>query len=244
MYRLVIVDDEKKILDGIAEIFPWNNIGFQVVGRFTSARAALAYLEQEQVDVVMTDISMPDMNGLELTESLKQYPDLLVVLFSSYHDYEYMRAAIKLDTADYLLKPISYEELLACFEHVKETLDKRLPVKEEKPGTYYEEIISRVDEYLQKNYQKGSLTEAAEAVGLSPNYLSKIYKEKSGIGFGESLNRIRMEKAGEMLMNPDYKSYEIAFYVGYDNPKNFARAFKAYFHVSPREYRNGVRGKE
>lgn len=244
VYRLVIVDDEKKILDGIAEIFPWNKIGFQVVGRFTSAGAALAYLEREPVDVVMTDISMPDMNGLELTERLKQYPDLLVVLFSSYHDYEYMRAAIKLEITDYLLKPIHYEELLACFENIKKVLDERQSAQEEKPTSYYEEIISRVDEYLQKNYQKGSLTEAAEVVGLSSNYLSKIYKEKSGIGFGESLNRIRMEKAGEMLLNPEYKSYEIAYYVGYDNPKNFARAFKAYFHVSPREYRNGVRGKE
>ena len=54
MYRLVIVDDEVKILDGIAEIFPWHNIGFQVAARFTSARAALKYLEQERADVVMT----------------------------------------------------------------------------------------------------------------------------------------------------------------------------------------------
>jgi two-component system response regulator YesN len=244
MYRLVIVDDEVKILDGIAEIFPWHNIGFQVAARFTSARAALKYLEQERADVVMTDISMPDMDGLELTEQLKKYPDLIVVLFSSYHDYEYMRSAIKLEIMDYLLKPINYEDLLVCFENIKETLDSRMAVEEEKPLSYYEEIISRVDEYLQENYRRGNLTGAAETVGLSPNYLSKIYKEKSGIGFWESLNKIRMEKAGELLRNPEYKSYEIAYYVGYDNPKNFARAFKSYHHVSPREYRNGIRGKE
>lgn len=244
MYRLVIVDDEKKILDGIAEIFPWNKIGFQVAACFTSAREVLCYLEKEPVDVVMTDISMPDMDGLELSENLKKYPELLVVLFSSYHDYQYMRTALKLNITDYLLKPINYEDLLVCFENVKAELDRRGNVREEEPPSYYAEIISRVDEYLRENYQRANLTGAAEAVGLSPNYLSKIYKEKSGLGFLESLNKIRMEKAGEMLLNPEYKSYEIAFYVGYDNPKNFTRAFKAYYHVSPREYRNGIRGKE
>ena len=60
----------------------------------------------------------------------------------------------------------------------------------------------------------------------------------------EMLTRIRMEKAGELLQDPAYKSYEIAFYVGYDNPKNFTRAFKAYYQVTPREYRNGMRAGE
>ena len=167
-----------------------------------------------------------------------------MVLFSSYHDYKYMRTALKLEVTDYLLKPINYEDLLVCFENIKKLLDHRGNVQEEEPPTYYMEIISRVDEYLRENYQRANLTGAAEAVGLSPNYLSKIYKEKSGLGFSESLNKIRMEKAGEMLLNPEYKGYEIAFYVGYDNPKNFTRAFKAYYHVSPREYRNGIRGKD
>lgn len=241
MYQLVIVDDEEKILDGISELFPWNNIGFNVAARFMDARSALAYIEDNPVDVVMTDISMPDMNGIELTKELKRLPNIEIVLFSSYRDYEYMRAAIQFGTTDYLLKPIRYEELVACFEGIKLKLDKKNSVEVVKPKTYYSEIITRVDEYLINNYQKASLEGAAEAVGLSPNYLSKIYKEKSGSGFLERLNRIKMEKACELLMDPSYKHYEIAFYVGYDNPKNFSRAFKSYFNVSPMEYRNGQR---
>ena len=91
MYRLVIIDDERKILDGIAEIFPWDNIGFQVTGKYTRAKEALKHLEREKVDVVMTDICMPDMNGLELAKELKGHPDILIVIFSSYSDYKYMR---------------------------------------------------------------------------------------------------------------------------------------------------------
>lgn len=241
MYRLVIVDDEEKILEGIADLFPWNNIGFQVVGRFIDAKSALNFIESNAVDVVMTDISMPEMNGIDLTKELKRFSNINIVLFSSYKDYEYMRAAIQCGINDYLLKPIRYDELVACFENIKTKLDEKKVVELPKPKTYYNEIILRVDEYLKNNYQKASLEGAAEAVGLSPNYLSKIYKEKSGSGFLESLNRIKMEKACELLMDPSYKHYEIAFYVGYDNPKNFSRAFKTYFNVSPMEYRNGQR---
>jgi YesN/AraC family two-component response regulator len=241
MYNLVIVDDEEKILDGISELFPWNNIGFQVVARFMDARSALSYIEKNPVDVVMTDISMPDMNGIDLTRELKRFADINIVLFSSYKDYEYMRAAIQFGISDYLLKPIRYDELVACFEKIRLKLDEKNVAEAPKPKTYYDEIIKLVDEYLVNNYQKASLEGAAEAVGLSPNYLSKIYKEKSGSGFLERLHKIKMEKACELLMNPAYKHYEIAFYVGYDNPKNFSRAFKAYFNVSPMEYRNGHR---
>ncbi len=241
MYRLVIVDDEEKILDGISQLFPWNNIGFQVVARFTDAFSALSYAEGNPVDVVMTDISMPEMNGIGLTKELLRFPDIKIVIFSSYRDYEYMRAAIRYGISDYLLKPIRYEELVACFDNIRIQLDEKYKVVNDRPKTYYEEIIKRVDNYLLNNYQKASLEGAAETVGLSPNYLSKIYKEKSGSGFMEKLNRIRMEKASELLMDPNYKSYEIAFYVGYDNPKNFSRAFKTYYNVSPMDYRNGIR---
>lgn len=241
MYQLVIVDDEEKILEGISGLFPWNNIGFDVVARFQDARSALTYIKNHPVDVVMTDISMPVMNGIELTRELKSFLDIQIVLFSSYKDYEYMRAAIHCGINDYLLKPIRYDELVICFENIRIRLDAKSTVDVTKPKTYYSEIILRVDEYIMKNYQKASLEGAAEAVGLSPNYLSKIYKEKSGSGFLESLNRIKMEKACELLLDPSYKHYEIAFFVGYDNPKNFSRAFKTYFNVSPMEYRNGLR---
>ena len=75
-------------------------------------------------------------------------------------------------------------------------------------------------------------------VGMSSGYLSKIFKEKAGIGFQEYLTEVRMKKACELLDNIQFKSYDVAFYVGYDNPKNFSRAFKTYYGITPKEYRN------
>lgn len=244
MYKLIIVDDEKIIVDGIREIFPWNNIGFEVAGGFTHANDALEFLENEKVDVVLTDISMPDIDGLELAKRLKKHSDLLVIILSSYSNYNYMRQALQIDIVDYLLKPVSYGELLECFEKAKDILDRRNPVHEEMEETYYGKMLSIVDDYLETNFQNAKLVEAAEAAGISANYLSKIYKQKKGIRFLDKLHQIRMEKAAELLMTPEIKGYEIAYCVGYDSPKNFTRAFKAYYHVTPSEYKNGVRGGE
>ena len=244
MYKLIIIDAEKKILDGVAEIFPWNQIGFEVTGKFTCASEALAFLEKNPADVVMTDIRMPDMDGLELVKRLKSCPDLQVVILSSYAAYSYMRQALLLDVADYLLKPVNYNGLLSCYEKIRARLDERNVVPAEETGTYYEKIIGKVDEFLRENYQKASLNKAADLVGISSGYLSRIYKDCKGTGFMETLSRIRMERAGELLKNPAYKSYEIASLVGYDNPKSFTRAFKAYYQVTPRDYRNGIRKTE
>jgi len=240
MYKLIIVDDEKKILEGIANIFPWNSIGFEVEAVFTNGRQALNYLATHPVNVVMTDIRMPEMNGLEMIRELEKNEHLKIILFSSFQNYEYFRSAIKYRVTDYLLKPIKYDELLNCFMDVRKTLDseKNTETVEEPPKGYYDKVVTTVKKYVVENYQNASLEKASILVSLSSSYLSKIFKEHSGVGFAEFLMKVRMEKAREFLGDIHYKSYEIANRVGYDNPKNFSRAFRSFYNMSPTEYRN------
>lgn len=238
MYKLVIIDDEEKILNGIANLFPWNNIGFQVVSIFTDPVEALHYIENNEVDVVMSDIEMPKMSGIELCEAIAKTKNIKMLFFSSYQNYKYFRAAIQNGAVDFLLKPIGYEMLLEAFEKVKIQLDEEYHVVRKVSKNYYENLVSEVIEYLNISYQNATLEEAANRVNLSSSYLSKIFKEKYGESFSEIHLKIRMENACRLLKNPKYKSYEVAYYVGYDNPKNFSRAFKAFYNISPTEYRN------
>lgn len=194
MYKLIIIDDEEKIASGMAQLFPWQNIGFEVVQVFTSARKALQYIAENPVDVVLTDIEMPDMNGLELSHQLMEYPNIQKIFFSSYSNYEYFRAALQNGVADYLMKPVAYSALLECFEKVKARLDARSAVQETAPKAYYDQIVYDVQQYLKDNYRTATLEEAAAKVSLSPAYLSRVFKEKSGTSFSELLLKTRMEK--------------------------------------------------
>ncbi len=187
MYKLVIVDDEQKILDGLADLFPWENIGFEVSGRFTGAVSALEFIEKNPVDVVMTDIKMPGMDGLSFAERIKKDPNRMVVILSSYSDYEFMRKALKVEVEDYLLKPINYGELSECFEKLRGILDEKNQVTAEDNAPYYDKIIRLIDNYIEDNYQRASLVSAAENVGISAGYLSKIYKEKRASASRSSL---------------------------------------------------------
>lgn len=240
MYRLVIVDDEEKITEGIVNLFPWGEMGFEVVNAYSKGMDALHYIQNNSVDVLLSDIEMPDLNGIELCRKI-QDKNIKVIFISSYQKYEYFRSAILYQVEDYLLKPIKFEELKKCFTKIREKLDleygentEKLPENE----TYYEKIIHEVENYIMEHYRDCILEDVALHVNLSAGYLSKIFKEKSGRGFQDYLLKYRMKKACELLDDIHFKSYEVAHYVGYSNPKNFSRAFKAYFGKTPKEYRN------
>lgn len=241
MYKLIIIDDEPKIAEGMGQLFPWNSVGFEVVYTFTSAVEALDCFQHEHIDVVLSDIQMPDMTGLDLCKALQKVEGTSIVLFSSYQSYEYFRSAIQYNVADYLLKPISYATLFECFTKLRDQLDAENQVAQEMNEGYYKQIVRRVNEYLENHYQDGTLTKCAERISMSPTYLSRIYKEKSGVSFSDKLFQIRMERACELLSDPHYKGYDVAYDVGYDNPKNFSRAFKNHFGYTPSDFRRQKR---
>lgn len=99
MYKLILIDDEQRIVEGMGQLFPWESVGFEIAGTFTSAAAALEFLRNEHV--VLSDIQMPNMTGIDLCKALQQEEGVRVFLFSSYQNYEYFRSAIQYNVADY-----------------------------------------------------------------------------------------------------------------------------------------------
>ena len=240
MYKLIIVDDEKNIREGLVNCYPWKTLGFEISASFSDGKSALDYIDRCCVDVVLSDIRMPRMNGLEFSKLLYQkHSSTIVVLLSGFAEFEYAQEALRYGVKEYILKPIKYDELLRIFEDIKDELDiKRGIKKSDEPFSgYYEQIVKHTIAYLKTYYKNASLEEAANLVSLSPNYLSKIFKRKTGINFSEYLLKVKMEKAEELLHNITLRTYEVAEEVGYDNPKNFTRAFKQYSGKTPREFR-------
>ena len=246
MYHLMIVDDEEKIRSGIANYFPWNELGFEVVYLAEDGQAAFDYLLSGEVvvDIILCDIMMPLVSGLDLLEMLQEngMQELRVVLLSGYAEFEYAQRAMKYGVKDYLLKPTRYQELAQVFREIKEELDT---IRSKQQDTLTPEMesggessmVERLCEIVRHQYKDISLQGIAKMVYLSPYYISRMFKAKTGKNFYDYVLMVRMEAAMEMLKTTDLKVYEIAERVGYRNQKNFTKIFKRFYANNPSEYR-------
>ena len=130
-YRVMLVDDEEDVIQVIIHKMDWEKLGFTVQGYAHNGLEALEMAEEEQPDVVMTDIKMPFMDGLELSRRLKeQYPTVKVIIFSGFDQFEYAKEAIRLEAEEYILKPIDADELSAVFERIHASLDREFDEKQ------------------------------------------------------------------------------------------------------------------
>ncbi|WP_338553530.1 response regulator [Paenibacillus sp. KS-LC4] len=124
MYKVLLVDDEEETRSGLLEEIAWARHGFEIVDTAANGREAMELIERLEPDIVVTDISMPYMNGLELAEwTRKTYPLTRIVIFSGYDEFEYAQQAIGLQVDEYILKPFSAQQLLEVMDKVKERLD-------------------------------------------------------------------------------------------------------------------------
>jgi two-component system response regulator YesN len=245
MYKLVLVDDEAEIRNGLAQYFPWQQIGFNIVETFDNGLDALNYMESRPVDALLCDISMPLMTGLELVQKLYERGiKTKILLLSAYKNFEYAQQALTYDVKGYILKPTHYNEIYEVFSKLRAELDKE---REHRPdsldqrgyeGTFQDKVIGSIKSYVEHNYSNATLEEAARLIRMNPDYVSKYFKQKTGQNFSDYIVEIRMGKAAELLRDISYKTYEISELVGYSYAKNFTRTFKKYYGVSPREFRN------
>lgn len=238
MWQLIIIDDEPKIRAGLRDFFPWHELGFEVTADFGNGEQALTWVQSHHVDVVLTDIRMPLMDGIELCRRLRSLSEPpQVILLSSYTDFTYCRQALQYGVFDYISKPTKYTELVDVFTRLRQEV---FPEEDSEPAqdeNYYDSVIRQAKEYILENLSAATLETVAHQVKLSPNYFSKLFKKCTGNNFSVYLNTVRMEEAARLLTQTQMHTYEISLAVGYYNAKNFTRAFKSYYGMIPREYR-------
>ena len=125
LHKLLIVDDEKTIRDGLAKIVGWNSMGFEIAAVLSDGKEAIQYIQDNEVDVILTDINMTFISGLELAKHVYEHqPQIKVVLITGYKEFEYAKQAISYNVVHYLLKPTQLDELNDVFEKLKQQLDK------------------------------------------------------------------------------------------------------------------------
>ena len=129
-YTLLLVDDEEEVIQIIMKKIAWEEIGFSVIGHANNGVKALEMVEEYQPDVMITDIKMPYMDGMELAKQVKaEYPDTKILFFTGFDEFEYAREAIHLEAEEYILKPLNAIELTEIFKRLKTKLDQEISEK-------------------------------------------------------------------------------------------------------------------
>jgi two-component system response regulator YesN len=151
LYRLIIVDDEEDIRDGLGEIIDWKKMGFSLVGKFEDAIDALKYIKENPVDIVLTDVNMAHMSGLELAKKISEdYPNIKVVILSGYKQFKYVKEAMYYNVISYLLKPTNLDEVEETFSKIKVNLDYEISQREK--STYLESKLEQTIDYIYDDF--------------------------------------------------------------------------------------------
>jgi YesN/AraC family two-component response regulator len=251
------MDDEKIIRNGLRKYVQESRLPFEPSGEARNAAEALTLIEQSTPDVILADINMPGLNGLDLVQLVtNRYPDMVVVIISGYDDFKYAQRALQLHAFDYLLKPVPKSDLnrmlaklhdhLCSLHPDEDTKLKKEMTQDSLPNSSdLSPIMQKITEYLHYHYNDPELAvpHVAELFHINSNYLSKRMKKEVGVSFLEYLTELRISKAKEILDNSmqNIKIGDLAIKVGYTNQYYFSRLFKNRVGVCPVDYKNSIR---
>lgn len=254
MYKVIIVDDEKNIRDRLMNFFPWADFNMTVVGAARNGLEALSLIEKLEPDLVLTDIKMPKMDGIALSEQITEhFPNVITVFISSYADFELAQQAINNQVQGYLLKPIMQSDFTSFMTKLFATNDWDLKqstviealveTEEAAPKSTAsindEKYIDFAKQYIQENYAENiTIKDVAEQLYIHESYFSKKFNELMGENFNTYVNRVRIEHAKHYLKYTNYPLKEIAYLIGFSSNSYFTRVFTKNVGTSPMKFRN------
>ena len=238
--KLLIADDEDIIRKGIVKYIALHTERF-LIYEAENGQEAIDLLMKYQPDIMLLDIQMPLKDGIEVMQAAKNaglHP--ITIILSGYDEFKYAQQGIRYGAKEYLLKPLRASDILKCLNDIT---NKYLGITEEENSLEKIEqsnfFIKTAKEYIAEHYPENvSLTEVAEAAGISGGYLSTLFTQYEKCGFVDYLNQIRIERACCYLEQKTLKNYEIAYKFGFRDEKYFSKVFKKIMGVTPKEYRS------
>ena len=260
MIRLLIADDEKLEREALAEMVARRFEHEVVLELAENGRKAADTAVLWGADLILMDIEMPGMSGLDAARAvLAQRPSCRVIFVTAYSLFQYAHEAVHLGACDYLLKPVDPDELEASIRRAMRQVEaerkleelataKALPEPQDAGAAPAEDaadedspaamVMAQVRRYLEDNYMFDlSLDSVGEILHISPAYLSAQFKKYQKMNFLDCLTELRINAAKELLADPLRSTAEVASMVGYDDSSYFARAFKKRTGMTPTQYR-------
>ena len=253
MYKVVIIDDEPIIVEGISRMVPWDKFGCKIVATANDGIEGAGIIREQQPNILFSDIAMPGLDGLSMVAGLKsEFPNTEISILTGYRNFDYAQRAIRLGVTRYLLKPSNMDEIIEAIEAMVSNLAAKhidpepLTEGEGKADNAASSfIVNNAIRYIEQNYaHKLTLSEVAEKTYISQWHLSKLLNRHMGQNFSEILNHIRIREAQRLLKDPSLRIGDIAELVGFVDMAHFSRVFKKILGTSANEYRNKIASRE
>ncbi len=248
MLDILVVEDEAPIRDWIAYTISNISKDFNVIASAQNGKEAYELAVKLNPQIIISDIKMPIMDGIELTKEIKKViPNIYIVLLTNYAEFSYAKEAISCGVYEYLIKSdIRPKELKEVIDKIHNSVKKNKNIEVEKEiktddnklENKYSKAIKKAIEYIDINYKEHiSLNDIANHVYLSHEYFSRLFKEEVGENFSTYLTNYRMKKAEYLLKNTNMKISQISKDVGYLNAGYFSKSYKKFKRVCPEEDR-------
>ncbi|MCY9659896.1 response regulator [Paenibacillus chondroitinus] len=241
---ILIAEDELPTRNGIMKALQtWSEgkINLQVA---ENGMEAFHYRKTNPVDLLITDIRMPGLNGIQLLERLKKEGlQTKSILLTGYAEFEYARKALTLGAVNYILKPVEFQNLISAVEEAFE--ENKLWKRVNHDSSFIvpqvlNDSIRKSLVYISAELWNPSLgiKDVAEHIHLNSSYVSVLFKEETGYTFSDYLTRLRLFKSKELLLGTDMKIYEVAERTGFSSSKYFVKVFREAELLTPKEFRN------
>lgn len=236
--RVLLADDEAAILEGYKLLFDWEKYQREVVGTAMDGREAVEKARELKPDIVIMDINLPKLNGLEAIRAIQEtapadHPIYMIVV-TGYDEFSYCQEALRLRVSDFLLKPIDFD----AFGEVIEGLVKKV-MENPNRQVVLSDTLKKIVDYVNKNLSDEDmrLTLLAENMNMNPNYISQLFKKELGCGYHAYLNQVRVEKAKKYLRQTNEPISVVAELVGFSDYRIFTKIFKGIVGVTPSQFR-------
>ncbi len=244
MNSMLLVDDERWVRTALRHTIEKLNKPFQIRHECSNGLEALDWLQENTVDLVVSDIRMPVMDGLAFIEQLRQRQEKQdVILITVHDDFQYVQKALRSGVFDYLVKPVDPVELDNCLEKWLRLCRSRQvePGTEKGSETNSLSAVQQVLRYIAKTPPgEVTLADAAKHVHMNPCYLSQLFKQEMRINFVDYVSNLRIKEAKLLLTSTTLRISEIACRLGYSDIAYFSNMFRKLTGVSPSEYRKNL----
>jgi two-component system response regulator YesN len=236
-YHILLVDDDEDFRGELRDYLE----DYRITEAQTGNDALEILRKPHDIDLVILDVMMPGLRGTEVLRRIKAMDEAMpVIILTAYSSKDVAIEALKADADDYIEKPMD----VANATHIIARLLKKTRAEGDLETGGMEGKIERVKHLLGINYHKMvSLNDAARIVCLSPKYLSRVFKERTGTGFSEYKLKVKITQAKGLLDKTRENVDQISYDLGYQNPESFIRMFKKVTGFTPTGYRNRKRSR-